>query len=732
MPRPPADVPIHLRPFVAHGVDFDRAYTSSDSEACGECPFCGKNKFFVGLRDIDAKHFAGGWTCQVCGDGGNVYRFLTKVWSESFRRQADDADDILAVAQERGLPSGFFHDYGFCKSVTTGEWVVPGYCAGGTVVNLYRWRGVGGGKRALMATPGEGVVPLGLFRANHEPSDYDFVDVCEGVWDAAAWRWALSGADPARSERTLVIGTPGCNVWNEGWSKVCAGKVVTVLYDNDHPRVNARSGAVTQPALAGVKRVATALTTCADPPKEVSYLCWGGVTEYHNSSMTDGYDLRDLVRDSVERATEFVDSLVRPVPSEWTRPSPPKNVVNGGAGGGLTPLSCTSYPELIGAWKDADHHTPDFEGGLVFSLAVASSVDYGECQLWGKLIGVGSTGKSTVCDGLGVANKYVVTDSSVNDLYSGAIREDGRDHSFAARLRGVCWINNDGDVLLRNPNREKILSQMRELYGGKGSKAFGNGIGSRSYVGLRFTSLIAGTHSLKELDSADLGGRYVDYVFEAPSEALKRQMGLAAIRHQTSGTVGGSGMTAAKERATRLTGGYLIHLRERVTSLSSQIGVTDAQALRVYLLADYVAKMRSRPPKTQDEHTDNVEMPTRLCKQLSTLAVFSAVVRGRPAIDVAAMNLVRRVALDTAAGRTQRIVAAIARSGTAGLDMRGILLETRRDADREYELVNYLTETGILEEYGDGAGYARKSRWRLSASFVSVYRSVFATSGVTK
>lgn len=729
MPKPPAQVPITLRPFVTHGVDFSRTDTS---EVEGECPFCGRRRLYVKVE-------TGQWDCKVCDVQGNVYGFLARVFSESWQR---GSVDYSWLQENREIPAGHLRAMGVCKSVTTGEWIVPGYGSTGTVVNLYRYRNVGDRWAVIPSPSWEKDKPHhGYYREYDVPTEYEYVDICEGVWDCAAWRWALSEADPSRLEKTLILGTPGCNVFNDSWgTKLCAGKIVTILYDNDHPRVNPNSGVTTQPALNGVKRVATTLATCGEPPSEIRYLAWGGESQYHDGTLKDGYDLRDLVHDEDsygwnlaeygDSPVKWVDDKVRTVPPDWiTLPSFPKVITNV-PDGALTPLTCNTYSDLIGAWKSADHHTNDFEGGLVFALAVAASIDYGECQLWGKLIGVGSTGKSTVCDGLGVAAQYVISDSSVNDLYSGAIREDGKDHSFAARLRQMCWVNNDGDVLLRNPNREKLLAQMRELYGGKGGKAFNNGIGSRSYVGLRFTSLIAGTHSLKELDSADLGGRYIDYVFEEPSEEIKRRIGLAAIRHQTSGSVSKSGMTPAKEQATRMTGGYLCHLRERGLSAANSIRPTDQQAERIYLLADYVAKMRSRPPKTQDEHVDNVEMPTRLCKQLSTLAVYAAVVRGRPAIDIAAMNLVRRVALDTAAGRTQRIVSAIGRAGSSGLDMPGILVTTRKTPDREHELVSYLTEVGMLEEFGDGYAHARRARWRLSESFGNVYRSVFPTGGV--
>jgi hypothetical protein len=728
MPPRNIDTPVHLRPFVAHGLD---VFKQSDTEATGECPFCGKDKFFVGLKDVDVKKFAGGWSCHVCGVGGNIGQFLERVWSESWRfsRPSSEVNALVSLGEERGLPPQHLRAMGVCKSITTGEWIVPGYGGSGTIVNLFRWKPIGDGRNAMMATPGEGVLNLGYFRPNEVPADYDRVDVVEGVWDAAAWRWALSEADPARLDRTLIVGVPGCNVWTEAWGTLCAGKVVTILFDNDHPRTNPKTGVVTQPALAGVKRTAGMLASYSDPPKSVSYLCWGGDSGYHDEVITSGYDLRDVVKNSgdVGSVAGQVDAMVRPVPAEWSvvvGVSSPKST------DALRSTKCTSWNELLEAWKTCDHLNPEFEKGLLFSMCVAGGVEYGECRLWGKLVGVGGTGKSTICDGISTARHHVVEESIITDMYSGCRTEDGKDHSFAARINGMCWVNNDTDTLLKNNRREVVLAQLRDLYGGHGSKAFNNGLGSRTYHGMKFGVLLAGTPSIRELDSAELGGRFLDFVFEKPDEATKRRIAMSAMRRQTSGVVSRSNMTPDKERATRMTGGLVEHVRKNHKSLTDGVQVTDEQMHRIYDYANYIASVRARRPKNQDEEIDAVEMPTRLSMQLVGLAVMASAVRGRKCVDIGSMALVRRVAIDTAKGRTQKIIDAVAQAGRVGLDVPSIVKITNRDAELDYQDVLFMSGVGILEMYSDVVSLSSRARWRLSPSFAGVYKAVFPNGGV--
>lgn len=711
MPPRSAEIPDLLQPFVAHGVEFAR---TDRAEVEGTCPWCSKHRFYVNTEN-------GKWCCHVCAveTGQNVYGFLVRVWEaarESTRQVSYDA-----LSFDRGVSADSLRHYGLAIG-PTGEWLAPGYGSGGTLVNLYRLKAAGGGKRRFFPTPGGGL-HHGYYRPTVVP-DYARVEVVEGVWDACA-RWDALGGVSTGKDDVLVVGSPGCNVWSEGWGVLCAGKPVSVLFDNDHPRTVKKTGATIQPAWQGTKRTVELLRRFSVPPAAVSVLQWG--PGGYDPSLPSGYDLRDVCVAHNGTAREFVDARVVPAPAEWSSAggSSPKNTP-------LRATKCTSWDELRKAWKGAIHYTDEFEAGLLFALCVGAAVTCGENRLWGRLIGNAGTGKTMVCNGLSTSLEYVVTESVINGFYSGMDTRDGKDHSFADRLWDKLWVNNDADTMRTNDNRETIFAQMRDLYGGKGSKAFHNGIGSRSYNGLRFGVLFAGTPEIYQIDGADLGARFLDFFFEKPCPEVEEMIVLSALARQMSGTADSSGMSPQLKLATSATGGYLEHLREQVDRYSPRADLTRSQQIELYRLGQYVAKMRSRPPVNQEEVIARDEIPTRVTTQLGSLVLLSAVVRGKSAPDLGSFRLARRVALDTTKGRTHEIVSAVAKAGDRGLDFRGITGKTRKSAHTEMRLVNYLCEPGVdvLEQHDCGVpSLTHDVRYRLHPQFAKVYHSVFPNRG---
>lgn len=718
MPPRSTETPTQLKAYVAHGVEFGR---TDGPEPCGSCVFCGKNKFY-------AESSTGRWSCKVCGREGNVYTFLRAVWDACYAATGDG--EYAALEQDRGIPARFLRMYGLARGFT-GDWIVPGYGTKGTLVNLYRWRRVGEG-RALIPTPvPEDAGDPGQLRHGYcrpvdgaGPVTWDSVEIAEGVWDAASRAWALS-TDPGRADRTLVIGTPGCNVWGTGWAGLCANKAVTILYDNDHPRTHPETGTVTQAARAGVLRVSGALGEYSEPPDSVRCLVWG--PDGYDPELPSGFDLRDVAKDKApEVALAFVDALVGPIPSAWldaTAGTPGTATAAKPGTKRLTSLVCRSWGELTSAWRAAIHYTDEFEASLTFALAVTGAVTYGKNRLWGRLLGAPGTGKSMLCEAVATSS-HCVMESVIKGFYSGARTTDGKDHSFAARLFDRCWVNNDADTMRTNPAREEVFAQMRDLYGGKGSKVFHNGIGSRGYEGLRFGVLWAGTPALCELDAADLGSRFLDFSFKPPDARTRREIAFSAMVRQTGNE---PSKTDPYLRATRLTGGYLDHLRAKFDKDRPTLSLTQIQMARIYSYSEYVAAMRSRPPRNQEERLDVVELPTRLATQMTSLAVYSALIRGADRVDATSLSLVKRVAIDTGMGRTADIVRLLRGAGDRGMTLQEVSRATRRAIDSEADLLWYLSEpaVGVLHAEPDGVpGVTRTLRYSLTPGFANVCQVV--------
>ena len=131
------------------------------------------------------------------------------------------------------------------------------------------------------------------------------VYLCEGLWDACALWECLYRAKEVDAELVPVanpddsvladanvLAVPGCSVFMEGWSKLFAGKIVNLLYDNDHPRKQGKKR-VKGAGLQGMQRAASILSNATKPPAEINYLRWS--TEGHDSNLPDGYDVRDCI-----------------------------------------------------------------------------------------------------------------------------------------------------------------------------------------------------------------------------------------------------------------------------------------------------------------------------------------------------------------------------------------------------------------------------------------------------
>lgn len=296
-----SELPDTLRPYTFHDVDL----MIKGNEAIGACPFCCREgKFSVNVE-------TGQWACVICGGdtdkgGGNIYTFLRKLHEMSF--EATSTQDYALLASERNyLDSQVLLEWQLAKSVATGDWIVPGYSISKhEIVQLYRYILQADGKRRLLPTPTLGHTLFGL---NLWSNTKSMVDICEGPWDGIAWyemlsRYKLAGDNNAyvpTGNRNLsllgdhnVVGAPGCSTFAERWLGLFAGKVVNLLYDNDHERIHPVTGRPIPPAgLHGMRRVAKMLVAYKHPPKEVNYLKWH--EQGWDPSLPSGYDVRDLL-----------------------------------------------------------------------------------------------------------------------------------------------------------------------------------------------------------------------------------------------------------------------------------------------------------------------------------------------------------------------------------------------------------------------------------------------------
>ena len=292
MPRIQSKQPEKLRPYLFHGIDL--TWKDGDKEAVGECPFCGReDKFSV---DIET----GKWQCFKCTEAGNIYVFLQKLWVESDKAMTDYSS--LVLLDNRGLEHpDTLTAWQVVRSITTGDWLVPGYGATGKLSQLYRY--VTSEKRSLlMLTP-----TLGhrLHGVNLYDKSKSVVFLCEGPWDAMVLWEMLSctketddglRATANRKHSFLadvnVLATPTCTVFEKSWLPLFSGKKVYLMFDNDHPRKHPKTGKLVKPGgWSGMERVTGMLSSAEKPPDSIGCITWG--KEGHSLELPSGYDLKD-------------------------------------------------------------------------------------------------------------------------------------------------------------------------------------------------------------------------------------------------------------------------------------------------------------------------------------------------------------------------------------------------------------------------------------------------------
>lgn len=734
MPEVQSLPPGPLRPYLFHGVGLhSRAGTS---EAVADCPWCSREgKWYVSTE-------TGLWQCKVCGEQGNLTKFLQRLWKES--ANATGESDYLALAKDRGLlfPETL-ERWGAVKSLLTGEWLIPGYTLEGKIVQLYRYgRDWKDRRLKLFATTGVGHCPYGVPLYRKEARR---VHVCEGPWDGMVL-WELLHRAKLMGERLVptanegvslgaeqaVLAVPGCNVFAEIWGRLFVGKEVSFLYDNDHSREhNGRE--VRGAGYLGTRRAVGVLAKCPESPSSVHYLRWG--EEGYDPALPSGFDLRDWLRqgrDLPARLSLLCQLLERvvPIPQEWVTGGRP----NGGSDGSVRTecLPCDSWKTLVNSWRRSGlKWIEGLDKALSVMLAsIASTEGVGE-QLWIKVISPPSGGKTTLCEALTVNKQYVYAKSTLRGFHSGYDDGSGKNHSPLQYMHNKTLVTKDGDALLQSPNLGQILSEGRDVYDRSSRSSYRTGQ-SKDWEGLNITWLLCGTSSLRMLDSTELGERFLDCVIvEDIDEDLEDEIGwVVANRAAHDSAYRSDGKLETRDspemvRAKRLTGGYVGWLRENSLDLVGGVACPEGTLRTIQRWATFVAYIRARPSKRQAEK-EHREMAFRLISQFVRLAKFLAVVLNANSVDEEVLRRVRAVALDTARGRTFEIVKRLY-SFPDGLETPAAAASLHYNEESEKKFLYFLRSIKVLSYARPAAreGLFRPvMRWRLTPRLRGLYEEI--------
>jgi len=726
------ELPEKLRPFAFHGLDLK---DTGVGQYVADCPDCERRKWSCSKEGL--------WDCKVCATKGNAVEFLRHLHLACEQATTPAQYEELA-ADRKLLDSSTLVEWQVAHSSLSGAWVLPGYSEKGAIQQLYKYVEVEG-KRRLLATPG---MRHKLHGVNLYDADRGVVYLCEGPWDGMALWEVLrqtketgdglrptSSAEASMAADASVLAVPGCSVFDEAWLPLFAGKDARLMYDNDHPVLSAKTGKEAAPgAFAGLQRVARMLKGTA---ASVGYLYWGA--EGYCRDLPSGYDVRDALLAGAgpqkeyavvplaarQRGLENLLERLREVPEAWE--ASPKSRKKGEA---MECLPCEDYHTLVTAWRKAIRWIPGLDHALAVMLAsVASTKTVGD-QLWVKVMGPASCGKSTLCEAVSVASKYVIAKSTLRGFHSGYNREgEDTNFSFIAAVKDKTLVTKDGDALLQSPNLSQILSEARDLYDGTSRSSYRNEM-SKDWAGIRMTWILCGTSSLRVIDSSELGERFLDCVImegiddEVEDDVLNRVIhkadkNMSLVADDDLSTHQSPEMTVAM----KLTGGYVHWLRENAQDVLSRIDFPDWAKQRVKWLAKFIAHMRARPSKVQEETAER-EAAYRLASQLIRLAKCLALVLNRKEVDEVVMERTRQVALDTSRGRTQSMTAYMY-DNPKGAEPRAVAMVLGAPEADVRRLLRFLGRIGVAElRQEKKSGITGKPLWRLTPRMQKMYYEV--------
>lgn len=737
MPKPTRQLPDKLRPYAFHGIDFS-GWREGEREAIVDCPFCGRDgKFSVNVATGMARCLTG---CITGGDKGglNTILFIRELHRAS--EEATRPEQYKELAAQRGLeyPETLIA-WGVCCSIITREWLVPGYNVDGKLTQLYRYcRAGNNGKATLLATP---TLSHGLFGRNlYDPSCVE-VNLAEGPWDGMRFweklrttkvgengEWVESSSPQSSLlAGSSVLATPGCNTFNESWSTLFADRTTNILFDNDYPREHPTSGKVIEPAgFAGARRAVRLLSGSAKPPATINWLAWG--VQGYDAGLPDGYDVRDaLASDTLESLIERIEE----VPHEWLNGASNGNGKASG-GGAIEPEYCDNYRTLIQAWRKAMKWTDGLDHALSAMLSSIASVQCPGDQLWIKVISPAATGKSILCEAMSVNKKYVLAKSKIKGFHSGfkSVEERGKDTSLLTQLNNKTLVLKDGDTLLQMPNLGEILSEGRDIYDRVSRSHYRNEQG-RDYDNVNMTWILCGTNSLRSIDQSELGERFLDIVImDQIDDELEDEI-LMRVAHREERNLSlesddGVVIDPDMRLAMQLTGGYINYLKANISKRLEEVTFPDSAKRRITRLAKFVAFMRARPSRKQEETAER-EFATRLVSQHIRLAKCLAVVLNRKSVDVEVMARVDKVSKDTARGKVLELAKYLFRYRYIGAKTQAIDHEINLEPAKIKALLRFLKQIGVLRliETEGAPGIRVPKNWALTEPVARLYEEVY-------
>lgn len=455
-----------------------------------------------------------------------------------------------------------------------------------------------------------------------------------------------------------ITATSGAGTFKEEWLEALDGKKIFILYDND------KAGKEGAAKIMELMPTAINLTL----PDQYNDIC-----EYFKDHNKD--DFREMVDAQIKENTITLDELYKVV-DKWLL-IPDKNFIN-------IFLAC-----LISHFFKSD-------------------------PLWMFFVAPPSGSKteiiSTVID---LPFVKMLSNLTPQTLVSGMVVK--KDPSLLMQLKNHVLIMKDFTTVLsmRSDDKQSILSQLREVYDGRYSKAFGTGK-VVEWEG-RITLLAGVTPAIDTHNTMSqiMGERFIMY--RVP-QALDMDVADKAL------------LNYGDEQQMRL------ELKDAFTRFFQSITIPEIQEVELPVeirkalgaLASFIVKARSqlvRDPYRRDLlYIPQTEAPARLAKQLGTLIKSLTVLFGRKKVTWLDYYLTLRVGLDiVSANRTAHILS-LCDIATMTLKTSEIAKKTKYSHQGSENILEDLAALDIIKVFDGGIGTANE--WKISEMTQEYFKKI--------
>ncbi len=620
-----------------------------------DCPFCEKEQHLYYFPSNTA------WDCKVCGKKGNVHVFNQMIYNDVCNKKVDGLQEHWI------LPKRVFEDIRY--NPLNGSWVLPTF-RNNKLNNLYKLVEVNSTTSDRSSIKSFGTPGLAATLFDWTDDAHDEIWICEGQKDKLAAEAIIGNAHDV-----TAVGVPGSNMFKESWMPAFQGKKVVILFDNDIPGEK------------GGDKIIEFFVKSHLKPASIHRLVWNGQVE--------GYDLYDLYQEEKGRSWTVANQMFEEVKEEDAVKVTSETIIED--------VSCDSYDKALDAFAEAFYITRDMKACLAMCMASIYSINIPGDQLWLKIIGPPGCGKTRIAKAMS-ASDYVVSKSTFTGLFSGWKDNEDKDPSLVPLITGRTLVVKDADALMRQPNIEKIMSELRDFYDKDSSVHYGNRQ-AYDYRNIKSTFIMMGTEALRRVDQSFLGERLLAIEMNA-SRSEETNIKNKALERSIKVALGETADPEDQIMASMK--GWINHLRER--KLDSTLPEEYKQyILRLCSVTALLRTQCDRDFKGKLRSPAVPELPTRLIAQMVVGSLALCAVYGENSPNHEIASTITKVMRDTMNPRSHRYLICDCMIENPSITVPDLILATKLSKNVVYDEMADLKELNFVKSQripGSQPGYS--------------------------